>query len=89
MQYHCLREICQLDRGSIGLHLINRTALCAAVNQNFNGLRVSSSPHSLSDSSRLFKDDDELREVVAFESQFVRLFRWFLDPITVFCLQSC
>ena len=76
-----LREICQLDRRSIGLHSINRTALCAAVNQNLNGLRVSPSSHSLSDSSRIFEDDDELREVVAFESQFVKLFRWFLDPI--------
>ena len=76
-----LQEIYQLNRRSIGLHSINRTALCAAVNQNFNGLRVSPSSHSLLDLSRIFEDNDDLRKVVAFESQFVKLFHWFLDPI--------
>lgn len=76
-----LQDICELDGSSIGLHSINRTALYAAINKNLNGLRVSPSSHTLSDWSRLIKDDDELREVVAFEREFGNLFRWFLDPI--------
>ena len=63
------------------MHLINRTALCATVNQNLNGLRVSPSSHRLSGLSRIFEEDNELRKVVVFESQFEKLFRWFLDLI--------
>ena len=55
-----LQEICQLDSRSIGLYSMNRTALCAAVNQNLNGLRISYSSYSLSDLSKNFENDAEL-----------------------------
>lgn len=76
-----LREICEHGGSSIGLHSINLMALYAAINKNLNGLRISPSFHTLSDWSTRIKDDDTLREVIAFHSKDIRLFRSYLDPI--------
>lgn len=69
-----LQKMCQLDKRSIKLHLINCMALCVAINHNLNNMRLLPRSNSLSDLFEIFEDDNKLRKVVVFQNQLVKLF---------------
>ena len=76
-----LRDIREPDGSSTRLTTLTCTALYAAVNKEVNGLHVTPTSHSLSDSSRgQTLDDDQLQGVLKYEGQHEKLFRFFLDP---------
>lgn len=75
-----LQDICEPEENSTELTSLSRRAIYAAVNKKINGLDVTPASHSLSDSSKYIMDDDQLQKVLAFEKQYVRIFRWILNP---------
>ena len=74
-----LRDICEPDGSRTKLTSLK--ALYTAVNKKLTNLDVTPTSYSLSDLSRHITDDDQLQQVFAFERQYTRLFRLFLDPI--------
>lgn len=75
-----LRDIYEPDGSSAGLTTLSCTTLYAAANRKLNDLHVTPASHSLSDRSRYILSDDQLQKVLAFEGQYQKLFRFFLDP---------
>lgn len=75
-----LKDICEPDGNSTELTSLRREALYEAVNKKLNDPHVTPDSHCLSDLSRHITDDDKLQKVLAFEGQYIRLFRWFLNP---------
>ncbi|MCJ1349374.1 hypothetical protein MMC31_007614 [Peltigera leucophlebia] len=75
-----LKDICEPDGNSTELTSLRREALYEAVNKKLNEPHVTPDSHCLSDLSRHITDDDKLQKVLAFEGQYIRLFRWFLNP---------
>ena len=75
-----LQEICDPDGSNAELTSLSCTALYAAVNKKLNDLHITPTSHSLSDSSRNIMDDDQLKNVLAYERRYEKLFRFYLDP---------
>ena len=75
-----LRDICEPDGNSIELTSLSLKALYAAVNKKLTDLHVTSISHSLSDPSRHITNDDQLQKVLAFEGEYTKLFRLYLNP---------
>ena len=75
-----LQEICELSGKSTELASLSLYALYEGINKKLNGRHVTPDSHILWDSSRYVRDDAKLQEVLGFEKDYVRLFRWVLYP---------
>lgn len=78
-----LPDICEPNGSRTQLTSLSCKDLYKAINKRLDGLEATPTTYILSDQSRFLLNDDELQEVLAFESQYEHenLFRFFLDPI--------
>lgn len=70
----CLQDMCGPDENSTELTSLSLKVLYTAVNKKPNNLHVTPISHSLSDLSRHITDDNQLKETLAFERQYSKLF---------------
>ena len=68
------------DGNSMALTSLSCNAVYEAVNKKLKNSHVTPISHSLSDASRHITDDKKLKDTLAFERQFGRLFRLYLNP---------